>query len=79
MFVPFQFVYAHVYGVRGRTRMHFKKGFNVSWVFFFFLISESFPNMDQVTIFVAAFASRVHSFDILIESCMHRVAKNKQY
>lgn len=24
------------------------------------------------------FASQVHSFDILVESCMHRVAKNKK-
>lgn len=34
--------------------------------------------MDQVTIYVAGFASQVHSFDILVESCMHGVAKNKK-
>lgn len=34
--------------------------------------------MDQVTVYVAGFASQVHSFDILVESCMHRVAKNKK-
>lgn len=31
--------------------------------------------MDQVT---AGFAPQVHSFDILVESCMHGVAKNKK-
>lgn len=39
---------------------------------------ESLPSMDQVTVNVAGFASRVHSFDILVESCMHGVAKNKK-
>lgn len=39
---------------------------------------ESLPSMDQVTIYVAGFASQVHSFDILVESCMHGVAKNKK-
>lgn len=39
---------------------------------------ESLPSMDQVTVYVAGFASQVHSFDILVESCMHRVAKKKQ-
>lgn len=34
--------------------------------------------MDQVTVYVAGFASQVHSFDILVESCMHGVAKNKK-
>lgn len=34
--------------------------------------------MDQVTIYVAGFASQVHSFDVLVESCMHGVAKNKK-
>lgn len=34
--------------------------------------------MDQVTVYVAGFASQVHSFDISVESCMHRVAKNKK-
>lgn len=39
---------------------------------------ESLPSMDQVTVYVAGFASQVHSFDILVESCMHGVAKNKK-
>lgn len=39
---------------------------------------ESLPSMDQVTIYVAGFASQVHSFDVLVESCMHGVAKNKK-
>lgn len=39
---------------------------------------ESLPRMDQVTVYVAGFASQVHSFDILVESCMHGVAKNKK-
>lgn len=34
--------------------------------------------MDQVTVYVAGFASQVHSFDVLVESCMHGVAKNKK-
>lgn len=34
--------------------------------------------MDQVTVYVAGFASQVHSFIILVESCMHGVAKNKK-
>lgn len=34
--------------------------------------------MDQVNVYVAGFASQVHSFDILVESCMHGVAKNKK-
>jgi hypothetical protein len=34
--------------------------------------------MDQVTVYVAVFASQVHSFDISIESCMHRVAPRKE-
>lgn len=39
---------------------------------------ESLPSMDQVNVYVAGFASQVHSFDILVESCMHGVAKNKK-
>lgn len=39
---------------------------------------ESLPGMDQVTVYVAGFASQVHSFNILVESCMHGVAKNKK-
>lgn len=39
---------------------------------------ESLPSMDQVTVYVAGFASQVHSFDVLVESCMHGVAKNKK-
>lgn len=39
---------------------------------------ESLPSMDQVTVYVAGFASQVHSFDILVESCMHGVAKKKR-
>jgi len=34
--------------------------------------------MDQVTVYVAGFAHQVHSFDISVESCMHRVAKNQK-
>jgi len=34
--------------------------------------------MDQGTVYVAVFASQVHSFDISIESCMHRVAPRKE-
>lgn len=34
--------------------------------------------MDQVTVYVAGFASRVHSFNVSVESCMHGVAKNKK-
>lgn len=39
---------------------------------------ESLPSMDQVTFHVAGFASHVHSFDILVESCMHGVAKREK-
>lgn len=39
---------------------------------------ESLPRMDQVTVYVAGFASQVHSFDISVETCMHRVAKRKK-
>lgn len=45
---------------------------------YFLIFVESLPSMDQVTVNVAGFASRVHSFDILVESCMHGVAKNKK-
>lgn len=34
--------------------------------------------MDRVTVYVAGFASQVHSFDILVESCMHGVAKKEK-
>ena len=39
---------------------------------------ESLPSMDRVTVYVAGFASQVHSFDIFVESCMHGVAKTKK-
>lgn len=38
----------------------------------------SLPKMDQVNVYVAGFSSHVHSFNLLVESCMHGVAKNKK-
>jgi len=34
--------------------------------------------MDQVTVYVAGFASQVHSFIILVESCMHRSSQKQK-
>lgn len=48
-------------------------------IYSYFLICGIPPKkMDQVNVYVAGFASQVHSFDILVKSCMHRVAQNKE-
>lgn len=48
-------------------------------IYSYFLICGIPPKkMDQVNVYVAGFASQVHSFDILVESCMHGVAQNKE-
>lgn len=38
---------------------------------------RSLPSTDRVHLYVAGFASQVHSFDVFVESCMHGVAKNQ--
>lgn len=34
--------------------------------------------MDRVTVYVEGFASQMHSFDILVESCMHGGAQKEK-
>lgn len=44
----------------------------------YFLICGIPPKYGPSNRYVAGFAPQVHSFDILVESCMHGVAKNKK-
>lgn len=70
-FVPLEIVYVYV------NECTYACVYNLN-TYITLIFVESLPSMDQVTVNVAGFASRVHSFDILVESCMHGVAKNKE-